>query len=393
MREGEAPLIAMVSSEPLTEVDAGHYCARNFWRAVRECTGVRAELVLRGRDGSWRKAGDDPAERQTSLAAAVLGCDVLVLHYNPHTYGRWGFAPWLPGSLVKARTRSGARIALHVHELQLFVPRKRSRWTLMALWQRAQFEAVRLAADVVLTAIEAWTIDLDGRWPRTEVHHVPVGSNLPDERRHRANERARLGVGDGDLVVASFGTAHPSRQWDTIVRATNAAAEVTGELVLLNLGANAPELKGVRPGVRVLRPGRLPADAVARHLAAADLLLAPFVDGVSTKRGSVMAALQHELPVVGTDGELTDSVLRRSDALRLVPAGHPDLFADAARVLAAAPQERAKLGRAAGELFRSEFDWPVLARRLLAALGLDAAVGDPAQARNRVSPVEPRGCR
>ena len=82
-----------------------------------------------------------------------------------------------------------------------------------------------------------------------------------------------------------------------------------------------------------------------------------------------MAALQHGLPIVGTDGELTDQVLRGSDrALRLVPVARKDLFVDAALRLASQRDERDALGRAGRQLYTEQFDWPVTAHRLLNCL-------------------------
>ena len=56
-----------------------------------------------------------------------------------------------------------------------------------------------------------------------------------------------------------------------------------------------------------------PADEVSRRLSAADLNLSAFIDGVSTRRGSLMAALQHGVASVGTRGYLTDQMLLNED--------------------------------------------------------------------------------
>ena len=108
---------------------------------------------------------------------------------------------------------------------------------------------------------------------------------------------------------------------------------------------------------------------MARHLAAADLFVAPFVDGVSTRRTTLMAALQHGLPVVGTDGRLTDDVLRRAgDALTLVPADDPRRLAAAVRWLGGDADQRLARGAAGRELYEDSFDWPVISATLVAAL-------------------------
>jgi glycosyltransferase involved in cell wall biosynthesis len=136
-------------------------------------------------------------------------------------------------------------------------------------------------------------------------------------------------------------------------------------LILLGAGARPVPLDGVH----TQRPGELPPAELASLVAAADLFLAPLVDGVSTRRTSVMTALQHEVAVVGTDGPLTDSVLR-GDALELTPVGDVDAFASAAERLAVDPERRAQLAAAGRSLYERDFDWPVLARELAAILAI-----------------------
>jgi glycosyltransferase involved in cell wall biosynthesis len=175
-----------------------------------------------------------------------------------------------------------------------------------------------------------------------------------------------LELSESDIVLASLSTGTAGRLFEYTVRAANALAAESRDVVLLHLGAGAPKAHGLADSVRIHQPGRLPDDELASWLSAADLFVAPFVDGVSTRRGSVMAALQHGLPVVGTIGSLTDAVLARAtDALLLVPVNRPDLFAEAVVQLAGAREDAGRLGAAGRELYESSFDWPVVAQRLL----------------------------
>lgn len=292
----------------------------------------------------------------------------VVLQYSPFCYARRGFAPWLPAYLLAARAGRGRpTIALMVHEP--YVPMISWRWALMGLWQRLQLGALRLAADVVFTSIEPWARDFASQPPRRPVHHLPVGSNFPDARGAREEERARLGIDRETLLVSCLGRDHPGWLDEYVVGAVNAIARSGRGLALLNMGAETPRLQGLDPAVAVHAPGYLGADAFAAKLAASDLFLAPLVDGVSTRRGSLMAALQHELPVVGTAGPLTDSVLLAAgSALRLTAVGDRERFAASAVELAADPAGRASAGAAARDLYQREFEWEVIARKLLAAL-------------------------
>jgi glycosyltransferase involved in cell wall biosynthesis len=243
------------------------------------------------------------------------------------------------------------------------------RWALMGLWQRSQLFALHTVSDVVFASIEVWAATLARLWPRKPTHHLPVGSNLPDMRPCRAETRASLGATDGTVVISAFGTAHPARQLDYIAEAVNAVADSGVRIIVQNLGAGAPALPGINHGVCVSQPGYQSPVALAERLAATDLFLAPFVDGVSTRRTTVMAALQHGLPIIATDGERTDETLRRSDqAIRLAPVVRKDLFVEAALRLALRRDERDELRAGARQLYTERFDWPVIARGLLARL-------------------------
>jgi glycosyltransferase involved in cell wall biosynthesis len=244
----------------------------------------------------------------------------------------------------------------------------------MGSWQRAQLEGIRIDADVVFASIDAWAQTLRRRRPSRATFHLPVGSNLPDKLAARAQMRHQLGPAEGSLVLAAFGTANPSRRLDYIVGAANALARLGTPVVVLNLGSDAPKLASLDGRIRLYEPGPLPDDKVASLLAAADIFLAPFVDGVSTRRGSMMAALQQGLPIVGTLGVLTDGALKdEADALRLVPVNRPDAFVEAVLELARDAEERLRVGNAGRALYESSFDWPVLAERLLGLLATAAA--------------------
>jgi glycosyltransferase involved in cell wall biosynthesis len=120
----------------------------------------------------------------------------------------------------------------------------------------------------------------------------------------------------------------------------------------------------------MLDAGALPSEAVSSHLAAMDLHLTPFIDGVSTRRGSFMAGLQHGVPGVTTLGVHSDQVLRRASGTAFVasPAGDAASFAAQSVALAADPALREAMRPAARKLYDEEFAFDRASSRLMAML-------------------------
>ena len=368
------PRLVLVCSESAGRVDAIREYSFRLAQAVRD-RGVTVDVCLRRGDGAWllcESNGDAENRRSRRVWIDAGEYDAVVLQYNAFMYGKWGFAPWLPWKLLTLkRANPRMRIGLMVHEP--YVPMADWKWMLMGAWQRAQLEAARFSADIVFASIEVWAWMLQDKRPFRPAVHLPVASNLPDRRSARAAMREHLKVADDDIVLASLSTGPAGRLFDYVVHSVNVLTTESRKTVVLNLGAGATDASDLADSVSVHQPGRLPDDELASWLSAADIFLAPFVDGVSTRRTSVMAALQHQVPVVGTMGRLTDTALRQAtDALRLVPVGRPDLFAEAVVALARSPADAQRLGHAGRALYESRFDWPVISRRLLDELEIAA---------------------
>ena len=366
--DSSAPRLIVLAAAPSDKADGIHEYTRRLVATLSDRSDV-AVSCQNPRDTSIARLSNPNSEGRDRRPT-------ILLQYNPFNFGRWGFAPWLPAKLWRLkRTKPRPKIALMVHEM--YYPISDWRSALMGGWQRVQFFAIRVLCDVVFTSVSPWAKALESHRPRRSVHHLPVGSNLPDMRHARAAERERLGISEDAIVLAAFGTGHPSRLLDYVAHAADSVASEGHETILLNLGFNTPQVS-VSPAVRVVTPGHLEEAAISRHLAAVDVYLAPFTDGVSTRRTTLMAALQHGLPIVGTDGHNTDEILRTStNAMRLTRVGDREAFSRRVLELADDAAARIELGERARHLYEEEFDWAVVTDRLLAELMTES----PARAR------------
>ncbi len=298
------------------------------------------------------------AARVTTLKGVDQDAEVVGVAYNPFIWARWGFAPSLLRTVAALRrVRQRPKLVLMVHEP--YVPVRNARTLVMGGWQRAQLLGLMWLVDVRFASIEPWARRLSR--VRT-THHLPSGSNVPDARRERERTRAELPAGDA-FVVATLSTGHPSHLTGYVEEALRRLRTLDREIVLLQLGAGAKSIEVPR-GIRVERPGFVPAVRLGSLIAASDLLLTPFLDGVSTRRGSLMAGLCEEVAVLGTSGPLTDPMLV-GRGLELVRVGEPAAYADRAVRLATDDRRRSEAARAGRSLFEAEFTWDAIAARFL----------------------------
>ena len=296
--------------------------------------------------------------------------DWLIVQFNQFSYGRWGLNPFLPLALRALRRRCPSmRLAVMFHED--FVPPTTWKNRVFRRWQIPQFRALGRMADVVAFSIEPWAARYRSWFPQARVVHWPVGSNIPDVGVSREEARRRLGFDPETFVVGVFGTIGAGRLIDYIRAAIEQLHNAGVCFAVWYVGPHGGRLRApLPPGVSFRDAGALPGEAVSVHLSAMDLLLAPFVDGASTRRGSMIAGLQHGLAVLSTDGPLTDPMLRAEHgrSLWLTPVGDREAFAGAALELARRSELRAALGQNARRFYAAQLDWPILARRVMQAL-------------------------
>lgn len=299
----------------------------------------------------WRRRRDQPFAAGTPL-----------VQYVPQLYVRRLDSLWLLLWLAWVRA-GGRRTLVTVHEYA--VPAAASARRLAA---RALLPFVAALVGAVASHVVT-TIGLTDRrlrrllfWKRRRIALVPVGTNVPP-RAAGASRRAADAA--GPITCTLFG--QPAAMSAGAVAAVGEWALGERRVRLRWVGRSRDEIVefcarrcGLPPGaVEVI--DHQPAAAVSELLASSDLFLAPLADGASTRRTTVVAALAHGLPVVGTRGASTDPVLSESEACALVPVGAPVELVARLRALAADAGGRARMSRAARALYEAHFTWDTIA--------------------------------
>lgn len=358
----------------------GDYTARLVSQLAADYTDLEVTILTTEKgagysipNGTVRPVFDSsrPESYRALVQEVVSGDpDWLLVQYNPFGYGRRGLNLHLSHAL-KALKLAAPRTkqALMTHEG--VVPLISLKFAVMYTWQRYQYEVLARAADVMLFSIDPWAERQRKKMPRKPIYHLPVGSNIERVEISRAEARTRLGIAEDECVLGVFGTAHVSRLFHIVRQAAETLQKNGVKVRVLYVGPHAKAVRESLQGIPLISDGPFPADEVSRRLAAMDIFLATYIDGVSTRRGALMAALDHGLAVVGTRNYNTDADFLKVDglALHLVPTSEPEQFCQAVLSLAFNPAERERLGREARVLFQTRYDWPVMARRLIDILG------------------------
>jgi len=245
------------------------------------------------------------------------------------------------------------------------VPLTSWKFAIMTLWQRAQFMALGRAADRIFFSIDPWAQKYTSWFPDTPVRHLPVGSNIPHLGLSRAEAREQIGIDENTFVAGVFGTLGPSRMVSFIRQAASALHKQTDDFVVLYVGPDGGSLRDAVESTPLIDSGRLSAEKVSVHLSAMDLHLAPYIDGISTRRGSFMAGVQHGVASLGTIGENTDPILAEANgkAFSLTRVDKPEMYIDQASKLLNDPEHRRRIAASGRKLYDANFSFEVTAAK------------------------------
>jgi glycosyltransferase involved in cell wall biosynthesis len=290
--------------------------------------------------------------------------DWLVVQYNPFCFGRRGFAPWL----LPALNQSGIPLAVMFHET-FAVPLWPWQQIVMRIWQYPQFALLARTGLCHFVSTERWLTQVR-RWAKGPSQLLPVGSNLPLCSLTKREARERLGLNPDALILGVFGFAHQSKLIAWIGAAARAIHARFPQTEVLCIGQVGQFVRGVCDKTPVHDHGSLPGPEVSLRLRAMDVFLAPLTDGISGRRGSVVAALQHGLPICSTVRTYTDAFLKNlvNPAFSLVPHNDLTRFCEEAVRLAEKALQQPNFGQELAKFHDEHFAWPVIAKRM--AMGL-----------------------
>lgn len=287
----------------------------------------------------------------------------LLVQWVPHAYrfrslNIW-FCLWLWG---RARLR-GDRVEIMVHEAFLSFGARGLLANLAASGHRLMTVILLHAATRVWVSTPAWI----SRWKHFTLGRsvpfgwTPIPSSIPvvDDLAGVKDLRARLAPG-GAKIVGHFGTCRGEvaallADILSALLAVEPAVTVVmigrgGEEFCSNFIRNFPSFED-----RIHATGGLPEREISVYLSACDLLVQPYPDGINSRQSSAMAGLAHGRAIVTTSGKNTEPVWDGSGGVSLAAVGDAPGAVTRIGELLSQPAVREEMGRAAWELYRSDF--------------------------------------
>jgi glycosyltransferase involved in cell wall biosynthesis len=292
--------------------------------------------------------------------------DVVNIQYQAAAYHMRSpaanFLPWRLKGMVKT--------AVTFHDLRVpYLFPKAGRWR-----QKAVYFMARQAHGCIATnEADYQTLHDLNFGPLTQ---IPIGSNITTYQPNHievGEARDLLGLQPADCLLGYFGFLNESKGANTLL---HTLARLDKNIHLLFIGGQTGSsdsnnnqffLAEMRQLIseldldkRVHWTGFVPEKRVSTFLEAADLMVMPYRDGASLRRGTLMAVLAHGRPLITTHPTAPTPALIHGKNSWLVPAADETAMVEAIQTLLANPDLRLKLGQGASQV-ADMFTWDKIA--------------------------------
>jgi|GEM_PF-3884963 len=200
---------------------------------------------------------------------------------------------------------------------------------------------------------------------------LPVYSNILNLSQGLSLEKSFGNIPLKKYKLLYFGGAHPTNSFEHLLKGLNMAQEEFGaenvSLYIIGLSKETvPSLLKSRLNKDIFALGFLSEENVSLWIKEADLLLCPFVDGVTTRRGTIMAGLIHGRPIITTKSYFTVDTIPWSEFLYVCP--FDDLMTYGKLIIHALknPDEANDLGNKGSLYYKDNFSVEAVSKTLLA---------------------------
>jgi glycosyltransferase involved in cell wall biosynthesis len=336
----------------------------------------RVELIDNVR--RWNRFGPFTALRQ----ALRFDPDRILIQFVPFMYSTRGginFSLVALSLFLAARGRLLRKGHVEIMFHEIWYPFSwRPKDAVMHVAHRLMAFGITVAAkrSFCATTLFVTLVERNARPFKRPIEFLAVGSNL--EREHDGPRQEGPPHSPDELRIGLFGSAHPSKRLPVVLRALRKASRAGPRRLKLQIVgmsrdqvcAEAPDLADwIEKEVDVA--GVLEANEAADRLGTLDFVVSYFSDGVSSRRGSLLAALCEGAPVVTTWADWSDEVFRGRAFVKLLSCDEAVFSSELCNFLAAAERPFSGVTRDdVREFYRQNFSWSAIVDRYAALSGL-----------------------
>jgi glycosyltransferase involved in cell wall biosynthesis len=269
--------------------------------------------------------------------------DVVNVQYEPAAYAMRVGVNFLPSAWVRRQIKIPIVTTLHDLLVPYLFPKAGP-----LRWKVVEYLA-RHSDAVIVTNGEDYARLSNLQPPASNLHAIPIGSNIDPSSASefdRAVERARWGIQPDVQVIGYFGFLNLSKGGSDLMQALKALIDAGLPVKLLLIGGrtgssdptNAEyaaqierliESLGVKD--HVTATGYLESPDVSRALSLCNVMVLPYVDGASLRRGSLLAAIAHGKAIVTTEPRYPIEGLQHGESVLYVPPNDPQALAEAVK--------------------------------------------------------------
>lgn len=290
--------------------------------------------------------------------------DIVHLQYPSSRYKKTFFLCFLP-FFVRVFFRN-TKMVVTLHEFFISHPINKLRQFLLCLGSHKVIVTDRNDLE------QLGRILIQGRKKMTV---IPIGSNIdvceynPEEKRVFLK---KLGLAEQAKIIVFFGFIHQNKGIECLLKAMRKVIDngVAAQLLFisqLNSENNAYHNRirklidslGINSSIFIT--GYVAPQEISKFLSLSDICVLPFGDGVTLRRGTLMAALAHARPVISTKSyKYIPSELIDKENIYLIPINDVEKLSEAIELLCVDDELRKKIAEGAGRAAK-EFSWSKIA--------------------------------
>ncbi len=290
---------------------------------------------------------------------------ILLIQYVPQMYGRAGINYFFPLLILFIRLFYRTKIHLIAHELNHPFEKDLKTGLIFFFHMRSLFYLC-LSSHKILTTTDNF-VRIISKLPfcKNKTNRLSVGSNIPI-----LNNTTVIG---NEINIVIFGSLHPSRNPKAVFKSIANYLEknpnskirfhiigpVKSEILSIfhfqNINLNRHLIE------KFVFHGKLEEKEVAKVFSSCHFSLNYFVDGITSRRGSAIAAIGHKLPIITNHNERSDSLFNNRKCVLIVGYGEQDFFSNIHQTFKKIETmdnlEFESLKDDCREFFANEFEW------------------------------------